>query len=192
MTWFRRKPLQPFFVAGLLLAGCGGEDASRPHQASMPAPALTYEELRRATYQSEWVEGGSVTLTDGTYEDTTQRILITLAEPYASGDLDGDGDADAAVVIGSNTGGSGVFVDLAVVLASPGGPTNVATASLGDRTRVDSLYIEQGRIYADVMQHGPDDPMCCPSDEATRIFTLQDGRLLEESPPETTEAPDVL
>jgi hypothetical protein len=107
---------------------------------------------------------------------------------YAVGDLDADGVPDAAVLLATNTGGSGTFHDLAVMLNREGRPANAATAFLGDRVLVERLRILQGEIQLDLTMHGPADPMCCPSVEATRRFHLVDGELLEIEPP--ADVPD--
>lgn len=59
--------------------------------------------------------------------------------------------------------------------------TNIATAPLGDRVRVQRARIEDQTIILDVVQHSPDDAMCCPGDTATRTWVLQGDHLDEEA-----------
>ncbi len=162
------------------LTSCAGEDSQPP--STSPAE-LSAAVLRSATYTSLYVEEGEVLLDGGIFEDTARRVVVFFQPEYAVGDLDGDGSPDAAVVLATETGGSGTFVDLAVVLNRDGRPENVATAFLGDRVPVDRIRIVDGEIQVDLTMHGPADPMCCPSLEVTRKFRLVGAELEEIEPP---------
>lgn len=158
----------------LLLLGAGVAGCGRG-----PAPPLTTEALRNASYHAGYVEQGRVTLRDGRYEsDGETPIRITLLDPLAFGDLDGDGAADAAALLAFETGGSGVFVQLAPVLNRGGRPLNPDTTFLGDRVKIERLRIEAGQIVVDLVTQGPGDPMCCPTRREARSFRLR-GRALE-------------
>ena len=143
------------------------------------APALTPEVLANLSFQSMLAPEGSVTLTDGSYEDTPNRISVTLVpEPMAFGTI--DGFESAAVLIAENGGGSGVFVSLAVVQDIGGAPVNVATTLLGDRVAVSNLAItEDGSIIVDMVAQGPSDAMCCPTMPVTALYQLVDGQLVQ-------------
>jgi hypothetical protein len=154
-----------------------------------PAEPLTDEALKDATYGGIYDE--SVQLNDGRYEGepfvegSASRPTVTFIElPGASpayGDVDGDGVEDAAVLLVENSGGSGSFVYLAAVLNQNGSPENVATTLLGDRAQVQSLTIEEGQIAVKMVTHGPDDPMCCPTQEVEQIYELEGDQLLQTS-----------
>lgn len=161
-------------------SGCGAEDAP-----SLPPPhaELSAAALRSATYSSQYVEEGEVLLVNGMFEDTARRVVVFFLPEYAAGDLDGDAVADAAVLLSTSTGGSGTFQDLAVVLNRDGAPENAAIFFLGDRVPVDRIRIVDGEIQLDLTMHGPADPMCCPSVEATRRFRFVEGELAEIEPP---------
>lgn len=158
-------------VTLVLAAGCGSQ-----------AAPLTEESLKNAEYQGIYPE--AVELTDGQYEGEpfveggASRPTLSFTEPYAFGDLDGDGVDDAAVLLVENSGGSGSFVYLAAVLNRDGQPENVATTLLGDRAQVEELTIESGQIGVKMLTHGPDDPMCCPSQESQQTYTLEGGQLV--------------
>ena len=162
------------------LTSCAGEDSQPP--STSPAE-LSAAVLRSATYASPYVEEGEVLLDGGIFEDTARRVAVYFIPEYAVGDLDRDGKPDAAVVLATNTGGSGTFHDLAVVLNRDGVPENAATFFLGDRVPVDRIRIVDGEIQVDLTMHGPADPMCCPSLEVTRKFRLVGGELEEIEPP---------
>ena len=92
----------------------------------------------------------------------------------AEGDLNGDGIADAAVLLAINTGGTGRFVQLAAVTNEAGEPVQKATSFLGDRVQIKSVSILDGRIKITMITHGAQDPLCCPSLEAQVEYRLQD------------------
>lgn len=177
-----QRDLIPVLACGCLVAssGCGPEDA-----APLPTPPaeLSAAVLRSAPYSSQYVEEGEVQLTSGRFEDAARRVGVFFLPEYAVGDLDGDGAPDAAVLLSTSTGGSGSFQDLAVVLNREGVPENAAIFFLGDRVPVDRIRIVDGEIQLDLTMHGPADPMCCPSVEATRRFRFVEGELAEIEPP---------
>lgn len=172
--------LRPFCLLLLAAVACTEEEAPPPSafQAELSAASL-----RSATFRSPYAANGEVRLAGGVFEDTARRLAVFLLPEYASGDLDADGVPDAAVLLSSSTGGSGIFQDLAVVLNRGGVPENTAITFLGDRVPVDRIRIDKGEIRLDLTMHGPADPMCCPSVPATRRFRLQEGGLVELDPP---------
>jgi hypothetical protein len=163
----------------VLLSACTPEDLPPPETATELSAAV----LRSATYTSLYVEEGQVLLDGGIFEDTARRVAVYFIPEYAVGDLDQDGVPDAAVVLATNTGGSGTFYDLAVVLNRDGVPENRATFFLGDRVPVDRIRIVDEEIQVELTMHGPADPMCCPSLEVTRKFRLVGAELEEIEPP---------
>jgi len=148
---------------------------------------LTLEALKNAAYLSEWPADGVAQLVDGEYEEeivpgaASKLIIVFYPDMYAFGDLDGDGVEDAAVVLATSGGGSGTFISLEAVINDRGTPNHVATASLGDRVQVNSVAIESGEITVDMVTHGPDDPLCCPTLEVTQTYRLQGDKLVELS-----------
>ena len=106
--------------------------------------------LANLTYQSEFTQDGTAPLVDGVYEEeaapgsATKTTVTLLPEYTAVGEL--NGQPAAAVILATDPGGSGTFVDLAVVTELDGEPTNVAITSLGDRVQVNSVVIENNQI----------------------------------------------
>ncbi|MCB0225273.1 MAG: META domain-containing protein, partial [Anaerolineae bacterium] len=92
-----------------------------------------------------------------------------------------NGQPSAALVLVSDPGGSGTFYDLYVMVSQAGVPTSVATISLGDRVEINSIAIENNQIVVDMVQAGPDDPMCCPSQHVINTYELQGDQLVEVS-----------
>jgi len=97
----------------------------------------------------------------------------------AFGDMNGDGLEDAAFTLASNTGGTGTFVEIVVVLNNGGNPQAVPGLQVGDREPVTSMFIENGVLTAGVTVHGPNDGFCCPSVQETWTITLQGGALVK-------------
>ena len=162
----------PFFLLGLALAGCTG--------ATERAPRPAGDELANATYYD--VLQVPVTLSDGRYEGepflpgaATRPVVTLVPGVMATGDLTGDGNDEAVVLLAHDPGGSGIFMHLAVVANPAGRPRNLATFSLGDRARVTAIDVVDGSIVAELLEHGPDDPMCCPTKPVRREWRLPHG-----------------
>jgi hypothetical protein len=62
-----------------------------------------------------------------------------------------------------------------------GSPDNVATTLLGDRAQVDSMAISDGQIDVKRLTFGPDDPMCCPSQQEAQTYAPQGGQRVQIS-----------
>ncbi|MCS7011623.1 MAG: hypothetical protein N2049_03705 [Anaerolineales bacterium] len=162
--------------------------------APTSVPELTPEALRNAMYDvSEFFNAPTfVTLVDGHYSSGTDPtaedyLQVSLGEVMAFGDLNYDGVNDAAAVLFLNTGGTGVFVYLAAVLNEDGLPLHVASVFLGDRSVVETLSIAAGEILVQAVVHGPEDPMCCPSQPLEMGYRLYESelvlsRLAEQTP----------
>jgi heat shock protein HslJ len=91
----------------------------------------------------------------------------------------GDGQSEAVALLAENSGGSGVFVYLALVANQAGQPVNLATTLLGDRIQVEAITIENRQIVVELAQAGPDDPFCCPSQQVIITYELQGDQLVE-------------
>ena len=164
-------------IFGVVLA------ASACSLISQPAPALTLDALKNAEYNSDLPAAKKAKLTNGVYEEvlvpgSASKLNIHLIDQYAIGDLNGDGAADAAVILAANAGGSGVFTTLAAVVNDNGKPRHAASADLGDRTQVKSVSIVSGIINLELVTHSPSDPMCCPTQNETQKFKLQGDQLV--------------
>ncbi len=135
--------------------------------------------LLDGAYLLEYASDRAVRLTHGAYDssDSLGPVRVRLGKT-AAGDLDGDRKRDAAVVLATNTGGSGTFMSVVAVLNRWGRAEPAGEVVLGDRTPVDSLYIADREIVVHFTDHGPRDPMCCPTVKTTRRLRVEDGRLV--------------
>jgi heat shock protein HslJ len=172
----------------LLLAALGPGLAAAGGRAPRPAAAPpSLAELKNMSYSGFVGDTSAVTLVDGKYAGepyvagAAARRTVTFARDFRlTGDLDGDGQEEAVVLLAENTGGSGTFDYLAVVARHQDGkPVNFATAPLGDRVQVRDARIEGGRLVVDVLRAGPQDAMCCPGELATVAWRLAGGKLVE-------------
>jgi heat shock protein HslJ len=91
-----------------------------------------------------------------------------------------DGRDAAAVIIVTDTGGSGTFFDLTLLFKREGGWVNVDTLFLGDRVKVHSVDIRDKEVRVNMTTHGPGDALCCPTQKKTRRFAIQADRLIDQ------------
>lgn len=143
------------------------------------------EVLANMEYMSEWTESGTAPLVDGEYREqaapgSASEIVVRLTEHVAYGQL-ADGREAAAVILVTETGGSGTFYDLAIVVEEDGQPVNVATTLLGDRVKIENLAFVGGEILVEMVTQGPDDPMCCPTQRVVQTYELQGDELVQTS-----------
>jgi heat shock protein HslJ len=174
-----------------LAAGCASQPM--PPAAASPGGAPTAGEVANITYRGIEEAGGPAALRDGSWEGApfveggTSRPAVGLVPGVLlTGDLDGDGDEEAAVLLYSSSGGSGTRSSIAIVDRRPGGAENVATRLLGDRVQVRSMAIASGTLSIDVVRAGPADPACCPGELATYTWTLGPDGLGDSQPPAVT------
>jgi hypothetical protein len=143
---------------------------------------LSLESLQNGSYK---VFGQhDITLTEGQYtnpdfnqlEDAVHDTFMGTARGF--GDMNGDGSEDAVIVLATNTGGSGTFVEIVLVLNINGDPQQVPGYQVGDREPVHTLTIDDGILTTDVTVHDADDGFCCPSVEETWHLKLENGALV--------------
>lgn len=141
--------------------------------------------LENATYAG--IEDEPVTLLSGQWEGTpyveggASRPRVGLLEDiYFTGDLDADGQDEAVAILWQSAGGTGSNVYIAVMKSDNGGFSNISTTLVGDRVKLRGGRIDSGKIMLDVLQTGENDPMCCPTQLATRSWVLEDSKLEED------------
>jgi len=100
-----------------------------------------------------------------------------MSDTVGWGDLDGNSSTDAVVVIYMSAGGSASTPGLIPVVSRPGGPASLGAVGLSDRDGVESLRIDNGVLTANLLVHGPEDALCCPSVQETVRYRLVAGQL---------------
>lgn len=150
-------------------------------QSSLTTGSLSLAALRNAAYEVGINEKVTATLTNGQYLDPANDLAISLGDLIAYGDLTGDGQEEALVFVMTDYGGTGRFYNLVVMSDQKGAPTQLASALLGDRVQIRSLSVKQGLVVVNMVEAGPNDPDCCPTQEVIKVFGLNDNQLEELS-----------
>ncbi len=177
------------FIALLALTGCGEKappTASAPAAPSGPPPAPTIEQLQAATVSG--VFEAPVTLAGGVYEGApaeaggaSRPSLRLWDSTFHTGEMDGAEGSEAVVMLSSNAGGSGEFVHVAVFGIRDGAVTNLGTAAVGDRTKLQTLWLERGKVLMDVIEAGPEDAACCPTQVARKTYGFEGSQFKQLS-----------
>jgi heat shock protein HslJ len=169
-------------VLGALLAGACAAGGTAEPTSGQPGTAPTAEELGFATY--EGILSTPVTLAHGLWEGPPSveggaaRPAVGLVRHFVlEGDLDGDGDPEAAALLWESSGGSGTRSYLAVVKRDGAELRNLGTALVGDRTQVMAGVVADGRIALRLVEAGPGEAACCPTRIAAAEWALTDEGL---------------
>jgi heat shock protein HslJ len=163
-------------LAAVLTGPCAACDATGSgSEAADPVPTLV--ELLDGTY--EGILGEPVTLSRGTWEGDpfvdggAARPSVGLVQHFLlEGDFDGDGTPEAAVLLWESAGGSGTRSYLAVMKRVAGEVRNLGTALVGDRTQVMSGRVADGRVILELVEAGPGEAACCPSQKTSASWAL--------------------
>lgn len=117
---------------------------------------LTLDTLKNGVYT--WnliVEGNPFEFTDGIYylpplpgESQEDYFVKIDGDHIAFGDLNNDGQEDAAVILVGRAGGTGTHREVAVILNQNGIGNNVAGQYLGDRTVIHSFIINKSGVIS--------------------------------------------
>ena len=125
-------------------------------------------ELRNGNYFKNWDD------------DSASGLSVEIKEDkIAFGDLDKDNKNDAAVVVYASGGGSGGFRELAIMMNSRQEPFYFTSTLLGDRVKINSIAIESEVIILDMLVHGPNDALCCPTLNKIIKYKLSGNKLVE-------------
>jgi hypothetical protein len=148
------------------------------HTATPVLVQLTTTQLKNTEYKLPQYHK-TVKLVDGhfTSDSGADMLDVSLLDPVAFGDLNGDGLPDAAVLLAENGGGTGVFVSLVVMLNQDGQPVQGDAELVDDRPLIHSLTIQDGQIILKATIHAASDPMCCPSLAVTKTYKLVGEKL---------------
>ncbi len=165
---------------GVAACGPGREDAGAVQAAAVAAGTVfarapSIRELDRARVRLPVLGDSAVTLLAGVSDDPERRRYVLRVGGFdAEGDFDGDGRRERAVLVTANTGGSGVFVHVVAYGSGSLGAEQEAVLELGDRVQLNRFEAEGDTLLLDVTEHGPDDPLCCPTRRTTRRYRIAD------------------
>ena len=147
----------------------------RPAPVEAQVSAMFPEVLKNLTYPSEFTVSGKAPLRDGKYDqraalnDPLHPALVTYVVSVAKPEY-------GAVVLATNTGGSGIFSTLHLVRATNGVATAGPGLFLGDRVRIDKLGInEDGVLEVYIVTQGPGEALCCGTKLEERDYLPQDN-----------------
>lgn len=142
---------------------------------------LTLDLLQNAAFHSpDW---GDYQLVDGIFyrpppaPEEAPQLYASQLFLSTFGDLNADGNEDAAVILQTKNGGNGDTKELAVVLDQDGKAVNVSTIYIGSMIAVEAVTIQAGIITLKMRVHGPDDGLCCPSQPETWQLRLENSQL---------------
>lgn len=156
-------------------------------QAAHAPQGLELSALANASYTTNLVENGTVTLTDGVYKkpvgDGSAGFEMLVLEEVAYGKL--DGVDTAAVVTWDSGGGTARFYNLRLMQVQDGALKEIAALEIGDRIFINTLKIENNQIIADMVQQAASSADCCPTEQVVNTYAFQDGALKRVSTEKT-------
>ena len=174
-------------AAGVLLLG-------HPDRASAQVSAMLPDMLKNLSYPSEYTVSGFAPLRDGKYDqraalnDPLKPALVTFVASSTGAEY-------SAVILATNTGGSGVFGTIHLVRPQNGVALAGPGLFMGDRERFESLALDdEGAFVLTVTTQGPGEPLCCGTKREVREYrpdgnrlrlVLVDGRPPVVTPPRT-------
>lgn len=164
------------FAALLSTAAVAGVSASEPPAALAPA------DVAGATIVG--VFEAPVRLVAGSWEGApyaeggaARPRLVLLEGLVRFGELDGEKGQEAAVLLAESSGGSGERIHLAVVGRWRDEVVSLSTFPVGDRPKIRSFALAGREIVLEVVEAGPGEPMCCPTQLATKVYAFVEGVL---------------
>lgn len=160
-----------FFLL-VTLAGC----------SSKPARPIARQLVENAKYTpQQLVSMEPVQLSGGRWDGPSDT---GFSHPYVSmmpdftvyGDIDGDGNNEAVVIVLESGGGSAVIRVLGL-FARPGEEVrHVSSIPLGDRVQIRTVQIRPRELIAEYVRMGENEPLCCPTEIARTTWNYLDGK----------------
>lgn len=134
-----------------------------------PVLGSDVERLKNTTVQ---IAGQPVTLVNGISETeaapgSASRVVTRYFGNEATGDLNGDGLADAAFLLTQTRGGSGTFFYVVAALATPSGLTGTNAVLLGDRVAPQATHVTDRTVVVSYADRAPGTPMTTPPSVGT-------------------------
>ncbi len=149
---------------------------SKTHAPSIP---VVFDPMN-ASYD---LDGKIVSFIDGHSEKeavpgSAAKIETSIFGEPARGDLDADGDEDAALMIIENPGGTGTFFYVSVAINDSTGTIGIDSVFLGDRVIPQNISIINGEIVVNYTVREKGEPFSAePTVDATTRIILVNGKL---------------
>lgn len=112
--------------------------------------------------------------------DSVKDVLRVFGEPVY-GDLDGDGDEDAAVLLQNQPGGSGTFYYAVLAINFNGTFASTNALLLGDRIAPQTVEIHDGRAVYNYADRGEGEPLSTRPSIGQSLWVQYDGETGEIS-----------
>ena len=179
---WQRPPALLFYLIVLLVVSVAPVCcAAIGNQDSQTAAGRIVESPLDASYQ---IEGQWITLNNGHAEQpaapgSASTIRTEVVGRWIGGDLEGDGDRDAVMILVHAPGGSGTFYYLTAALARREGYCGLNAVLLGDRITLRDIAVTDSLIGVEYLQHASHEPMTArPSIEGRLVVVLDNGKLV--------------
>ena len=133
------------------------------------------------------IENIPVTLINGISETesapgSAAKSITRCSGDEAIADLNSDCKKDAAFILIRNTGGSGTFYYMAVIISSAKEYKGTNAIYIGDRIIVNSIVAKGGTITVNYLGRKKDDPMSAmPTVHVSKQIKIKGGQLFEVS-----------
>jgi hypothetical protein len=113
---------------------------------------------------------------------SASKAITQIFGAPTTGDLNGDGKIDAAVMLTQNSGGSGTFYYVAAAINTGKATQGTNAILLGDRIAPQTLEVRGGQIIANYADRKPGEPMSArPSVGVSKYFMVQNGVLVQSA-----------
>ena len=136
------------------------------------------------------VEGQKIRLINGRSETesapgSATKVITSVFGKPVYGNIDGEGDVDAALILMHDPGGSGTFYYVAAALDVNGFYFGTRAILLGDRVAPQNISVRNGVIVANYATRRLDEPMSASPSIGTSKYLVLEGNALKETAPFT-------
>ena len=157
-------------------------DANIPVADNVKAPQSGAKSPDQACYV---IQDQEVCLKNGGFEvesapGSAAKIKTEIFSQPVYGDLNGNGNDDAAFFMVQSSGGSGVFYYVAAAININGAFAGTHAVFLGDRISPHTIQIQDNVIIANYAERKAGEPMATrPSMGVSRYWVVKENRLME-------------
>lgn len=134
-----------------------------------------------------WIDGKVYELAGGKSETeaapgSATVVTTKVSGPFATGDLNGDGLEDTAVILMHDPGGSGTFYYVAAAINHGGQYAGTHAALIGDRIEPVDIKIEDSVIEVTYRDRRPEEPMAAEVSVQKKLRVVLKDDMLEPVP----------